>query len=208
MIDHSILFYWTLNCSRTFIFIAFLGSASYADRFPRLLGILMMGIGIIIEWSKGTGLEGISEGIFLILPLLSLITLAPLLSIPLKHEGYFGSVSHLLHHLLNKPKKLYAGITGTLFLLSPILNLGSIRIINDFLEDLRLPSAMSAKSYVVGFSTAMIWSPYFASVSLVLHYFNVPFKQYLIYGIGLSILSLLIGNLLFVLWEKRHPLAN
>lgn len=188
--------------------MAFLVSAVHADRIPRLLGILMMSIGIIIELNKGGGFGGISEGIFLILPLLSLITLAPLLSIPLKHGGYFGAVSHLLHHLLNQPKKLYAGITGTLFLLSPILNLGSIRIINDFLEDLKLPSAMSAKSYVVGFSTAMIWSPYFASVSLVLHYLNVPFKEYLIYGLGLSILSLLIGNLLFAFWEKRHPLER
>ena len=187
---------------------AFLVSAVYADRIPRLLGILMMSIGIIVELNKEKGLGGISEGIFLILPLLSLITLAPLLSIPLRIGGYFGSVSHLLHNLLNKPKKLYAGITGTLFLLSPILNLGTIKIINEFLEDLKLPSAMSAKSYVVGFSTAMIWSPYFASVSLVLHYLNVPFKEYLLYGLGLSLLSLLIGNLLFAFWEKRHPLAR
>ncbi|MCQ6276884.1 hypothetical protein JMM81_18525 [Bacillus sp. V3B] len=188
--------------------LAFLGSASSADRFPRILGIVMMIAGISIEWSKGTGLDGISEGIFLILPLLSLITLAPLLSIPLRLGGYFGSVSHMLHNLLHKPKKLYAGITGTLFLLSPILNLGSVRIINEFLEDLKLPSAMSAKSYVVGFSTAMMWSPYFASVSLVLHYLNVPFKEYMIYGLGLSLLSLLIGNLLFAFWEKLHPLER
>jgi hypothetical protein len=168
----------------------------------------MMSAGIIIEWRKGTGIDGISDGIFLILPLLSLITLAPLLSIPLRLGGYFGSVSHMLHNLLHKPKKLYAGITGTLFLLSPILNLGSVRIINEFLEDLKLPSAMSAKSYVVGFSTAMVWSPYFASVSLVLHYLHIPFKEYLIYGLGLSLLSLLLGNLLFVFWEKRHPLER
>src|SRR4051794_11758559 len=64
--------------------LAFLGSASNADRFPRILGIVMMSAGIIIEWSKGTGITGISDGIFLILPLLSLITLAPLLSIPLR----------------------------------------------------------------------------------------------------------------------------
>ena len=41
---------------------AFLVSAVYADRVPRLLGILMMGVGIIIELNKGKGLGGISEG--------------------------------------------------------------------------------------------------------------------------------------------------
>src|SRR3954468_19636189 len=64
--------------------VAFLGSAFKADRFPRWLGIIMMTSGIIIEWQKGTGVQGISDGIFLILPLLCLLTLAPLLSIPLR----------------------------------------------------------------------------------------------------------------------------
>jgi hypothetical protein len=188
--------------------LAFTGSALKADRFPRSLGIVMMTSGLIIEWNKGTGLDGISDGIFLILPLLSLITLAPLLSIPLRLGGYFESVAVLLRNLLHQPRKLYAGITGTLFLLSPILSLGSVRIINEFLEELKLPSAMSAKSYLVGFSTAVLWSPYFASVSLVLHYMNVSFKEYIIYGIGLSILSLLVGNVLFAIWEKHHPLVT
>lgn len=188
--------------------LAFIGSAGKADRFPRILGLVMMGAGIIIEWNKGTGFAGISEGIFLILPLLSLITLAPLLAIPLRLGGYFESVSHLLHNLLHHPQKLYAGITGTLFIVSPILNLGSVRIINEFLEDLKLPSVMSAKSYIVGFSTALMWSPYFASVSLILHYLNVPFKEYVIYGIGISILSLVIGNLSFAIWEKRNPIKR
>jgi len=185
--------------------LAFFCSAFKADRFPRSLGIIMMTLGIIIEWRKGTGIEGISDGIFLILPLLCLLTLAPLLSIPLRLGGYFQSIAALLRNLMYQPKKLYAGITGTLFLLAPVLNLGSVRILNEFMEEIKLPSTMSAKSYLVGFSTAVMWSPYFASVSLVLHYLNISFKDYILYGIGLSILSLVIGNLLFASWEKRHP---
>lgn len=188
--------------------LAFITSVKNADRFPRFIGIVMMVTGLIIEWSKGTGIDGVSEGIFLILPLLSLITLAPLLSIPLRLGGFFEAVSQLLHNLLQKPKKMYAGITGTLFLLSPILNLGSVRILNDFLEDLKLPSAMSAKGYVVGFTTALMWSPYFASVSLILHYLNVPYMDYVLYGITLSVLALLAGNMLFAIWEKFHPIEK
>jgi hypothetical protein len=186
--------------------IAFVGSAPKADRLPRLLGFFMMGLGMILEIGKGTGVEGISDGLFLILPLLCLITLAPLLSIPLRFGGYFEAVALLLKKLMQQPKKLYAGITGTLFLLSPVLNLGSVRIINEFLDELKLPSMMSAKSYLVGFTTAIFWSPYFASVSLVLHYLHVPFTKYIGYGIVLSCLSLFIGNLLFVHWQKRNPL--
>ncbi|MGO4887555.1 hypothetical protein ACJ2A9_07355 [Anaerobacillus sp. MEB173] len=188
--------------------IAFVASATNANPFPRIVGIIMLGTGIILEFYKGPGLAGIAEGIMLILPLLCLVTLAPLLSLPLKQGGYFEAVESLLRNLLHHPKRLFAGITTSLFVLSPILSLGSVRIINEFLADLKLPSFMSAKSYLIGFSTAVMWSPYFASVSLVLYYLDMPVGNYILYGIGLSFLSLLIGNFLFVLWEKRHPLGQ
>jgi hypothetical protein len=185
--------------------LAFFGSITKADRFPRIVGLLMMGVGIIVEWNKGTGIDGISEGIILILPLLCLLTLVPLLSIPLRLGGFFESISLLLHHLLHQPKKLFTGITGTLFILSPVLNLGSVKIVHEFLEDLKFPSEMTAKGYIMGFTTAIMWSPYFASVSLVLHYLHVPFNEYIFYGFSLGLLSLIVGNILFVFWIKRHP---
>ncbi|MED1472575.1 hypothetical protein [Bacillus salipaludis] len=38
---------------------AFMGSALNAARFPRWLGIFMMTACIVIEWRKGTGVEGL-----------------------------------------------------------------------------------------------------------------------------------------------------
>lgn len=187
---------------------SFIGSAMNAKGFPRIIGIMMMGTGIILEIYKGTGAEGISQGILMILPLLCLVTLAPLLSIPLKLGGYFESIDTLLRNLLHHPRQLFAGITTSLFILSPILSLGSVRILSEFLSDLKLPTAMSAKSYLIGFSTAIMWSPYFASVSLVLYYLDMEVGKYIVYGIGLSFLSLIIGNGLFALWERRNPLER
>jgi hypothetical protein len=187
---------------------SFIGSAMKAKGFPRIIGIMMMGTGIILEIYKGTGAEGISQGILMILPLLCLVTLAPLLSIPLKLGGYFESIDSLLKNLLHHPRQLFAGITTSLFILSPILSLGSVRILSEFLSDLKLPTAMSAKSYLIGFSTAIMWSPYFASVSLVLYYLDMEVGKYIVYGVGLSFLSLIIGNGLFALWERRNPLER
>lgn len=188
--------------------LAFVGSAMKAKGFPRWLGLFMMGTGIVLELQKGAGVAGVSEGILLTLPLLCLIVLAPLIALPLRVGGFFDAVHALLQNLLNHPKKLFAGITGTLFILTPILNLGSVRILNEFLKDLRLPSTMSAKSYLVGFSTSPLWSPYFASVSIVLYYLNIPVGEYIIYGFSFAFLSLIIGNLLFAIWEHRHPMVS
>jgi Tripartite ATP-independent periplasmic transporter, DctM component len=187
---------------------SFMASAMKASGFPRVIGMLMMGTGIILEIYKGTGIEGISQGILMILPLLCLVTLAPLLSVPLKLGGYFESIDSLLKNQLHHPRQLFAGITTSLFILSPILSLGSVRIISEFLSDLKLPTAMTAKSYLIGFSSAIMWSPYFASVSLVLYYLDMEVGKYILYGIGLSFLSLIIGNFLFALWERRNPLER
>jgi len=197
---------WLQYVVFTLAMLTFVGSSANADRFPRLLGIMMMTTGIIMEWAKGTGFGGMNQGISLILPLICLITLAPLLSFPLKIGGYFEAVSSFLHRFINQPRKLYAGMTCTLFIISPILNLASVRILNEFIEELKLPSAMSAKGYLVGFTTALTWSPYFASVSLVLYYLDVPFSEYFLYGLCLAIMSLIVGNLLFALWEKQNPI--
>lgn len=97
LIQYFAQFHWLQLVVVGVALLAFFSSAVNADRFPRLIGIFMMGIGILLEWNKGTGIDGISEGIFTILPLLCLITLAPLLSIPMRLGGYFDSVSRLLH---------------------------------------------------------------------------------------------------------------
>ncbi|PMC35951.1 hypothetical protein CJ195_16995 [Bacillus sp. UMB0899] len=191
-----------------FVIAAFIASVMKAKGFPRIIGSIMMGTGIVLELYKGAGIDGISNGILLILPLLCLVTLAPLLSIPLKLGGYFEAIDSLLRNLLHHPKRLFAGITTSLFLLSPILSLGSVRLISEFLSELKLPSAMSAKSYLIGFSTAILWSPYFASVSLVLYYLDMSVGKYILYGIGLSVLSLIVGNILFAIWAKKHPFED
>ena len=141
LIQYFVHYNWLQYMVVAMSLLVFAVSAIKANSFPRWLGILMMGTGMILEFDKGTGLAGISKGILMILPLICLVTLAPLLSLPLRLGGYFEAISFLLRNLLHQPKKLYAGITSTLFLLSPILSLGSVRIINEFLEDLELPSA-------------------------------------------------------------------
>ncbi|MGJ9384121.1 hypothetical protein [Salipaludibacillus sp. CF4.18] len=188
--------------------LSFLASVSISKGFPRIIGITMMVTGMILELNKGAGFEGISQGLLLILPLICLVTLAPLLSLPLKLGGYFDAVDALLRNLLHHPRQLFAGITTSLFILSPILSLGSVRIISEFLTDIKLPSTMSVKGYMIGFSTAIMWSPYFASVSLVLYYLEMPVGKYILYGIGLSFLSLIVGNILFAFWERNHPLSK
>ncbi|MCU6794057.1 hypothetical protein OB236_18300 [Paenibacillus sp. WQ 127069] len=186
--------------------IAFAGSATKANPTARWYGIVMLIVGVTLEWGKGTGFQGISDGISMNLPLLTLVILVPLLSLPLKLGGYFSAIHLFLQGLRHHPRSLFSGITSVLFILGPILNLGSVRMVDELLKDLKLPPALLAKSYLVGFSTTMLWSPYYAAVGLVLYYLQIPVTGYMAYGIGLALLFLLIGNILFAISQSRHPL--
>lgn len=186
--------------------IAFAGSAFRANSTARWFGISMLIVGIALELGKGAGLKGIGTGISMNLPLLTLVILVPLLALPLRLGGYFDAIHMLLQSYWHRPRQLFAGITGVLFILGPILNLGSVRIVDELLKDLKLPPVLLAKSYLVGFSLTMLWSPYYAAVGLVLYYLKLPVNTYMAYGIGLALLFVLICNVLFAISTRRHPL--
>ncbi|NHN29522.1 hypothetical protein [Paenibacillus agricola] len=186
--------------------IAFAGSASKANPTARWFGVSMLLIGIALEFGKGAGLQGISKGISMNLPLLTLVILVPLLALPLKLGGYFSAIHILLQSYRHHPRKLFTGITSVLFILGPILNLGAVRIVDELLKDLKLPPVLLAKCYLVGFSTTMLWSPYYAAVGLVLYYLQIPVNTYMAYGIGLALLFVLVGNVMFAISSRRHPL--
>ena len=208
LIQYFVQSYWLEYLVVVMALAAFVGSVTKASSMPRWLGITMMGLGMVLEFQTGEGIEGIIRGISMNLPLLTLVILVPLLSFPLKLSGDFEIIYSILHHLRSHPRKIFAGITSVVFLLGPILNLGSIRVVDDLLKNLKLPSVILAKSYSVGFSTTMVWSPYYASVGLVLYYLNVPMGEYLPYGIGMALLFLFVGNIIFWIRSRRHPIGN
>jgi hypothetical protein len=175
----------------------FCSSLSGAKPIPRLFGSTMFVTGVMLNLWKGTTMEGMVNGIVTNLPLLTLVILVPLLSIPLKIGGYLDSIHFYMERMGTDLRKTFGSISVILFCLGPILNLGSIRVLHEMIQDLHFNSKFLAKVYLVGFSTVILWSPYFASVAMVLYYLNVPVFDYLPLGFSLAVIQLLVGNLLF-----------
>ncbi|BCJ88301.1 hypothetical protein [Effusibacillus dendaii] len=103
---------------------------------------------------------------------------------------------------------MFGSMSLFVFTLGPILNLGSIRVLHDMIKDLKLAPVLVAKSNLAGFSTVILWSPYFASVALVLYYLNVPVSHYIPLGLTLAVVQLVIGNLLFGLWFRKKGMLQ
>ncbi|MBD8006307.1 hypothetical protein [Bacillus norwichensis] len=99
---------------------------------------------------------------------------------------------------------MYLLITGLFSLIGPITNLGSLYIVHAMMKKVKLPNELLGRVYVRGFTSVHTWSPYFASVFLVVYSLNIPIHQYLPYGLILSFFQILIAYYLFRYIEMRH----
>ncbi|MFK9094830.1 hypothetical protein [Bacillus salipaludis] len=188
--------------------VVFLLSIRVARPLPRYFSIGMFITGVVINVLKGTPIEGTANGILANMPVMSLVILVPLLTIPFKIDGYFDSIHFYMEKYSHRSRKIFGSISLFIFCLGPIFNIGTIRILHETIKDIKLAPVILAKSYLVGFSTVILWSPYFASVALVLYYLDVPILHYIPIGLPLAVFQFVCGNLLFWIWLKQNKLRD
>lgn len=163
----------------------------------RLFVLTLFLMGIILHFSVGDRGMGLLEGITQNLALLSILILAPLLSIPLKREGVIETVILYLNELKTDPRNTFYGISSFMLTLAPILNMGALRIVHGFVENIKFSSKLLSRSYYVGFTPAVLWSPFFASVGIVLFYLDMTYLSYVAVGILFALLQVAVGIFLF-----------
>lgn len=163
----------------------------------------MFGLGCIILLFQNAGVDVWEASITKNLPIVCLIIVVPVLSVPIALGGYDQSVLGLTGKFKGNPKLLFMLLSSMFYMFGPITNLGSIHIIHSLVEKLKLPVEFLARVYVRSFASINTWAPYFASVILVITYLEVPLYAFLPYGLLLSLVQFLISNLLFSAKEER-----
>lgn len=134
--------------------------------------------------------------------LVILISFAPVLSIPMQLGEYSKEVEKIIKNNTENPSYLYGGITGTFFILGTTLNMGSISIVHSVTGNNGFPKSFLSKAYTRGFTAVFLWSPFFASVFLILFSLDLSIGQYILYGFSLGVIQLIISNLWFNIYEK------
>ena len=163
--------------------------------FYMSLGSLILGHFLILKYNMAytIWLEGITKN----LPLAIVFLMVPVLSIPLKEGGYLQAVNYFISKYVAKTCSLFFALSSSVFGLASIANLGAVRVFHDLVEEVNLPPRFLAKVYSTGFASCMTWSPYFASVNLVLYYTGVSFNSYFLPGFLYGLFLLVLCNLLF-----------
>ncbi|WP_227935337.1 hypothetical protein [Alkalihalobacillus deserti] len=175
---------------------------SKLNGFSKAISSSMLLIGIIVMISSGN-VENWEESVIVNLPLIVLLVIVPMLSFPIGIGKYDEHIGFFIKRYSSSPRKLFLSITGLFFLIGPIINMGTIRLMDDLLKKLKLPNEFLAKSYMRGFTVTIMWSPFFASLLLVLHLVNVPLYSYLPVALVVALIHLLVSNLLF-LRDSKH----
>jgi hypothetical protein len=182
------------NIVATAVFLLFLPLLEWKGR---IFTLTLFTAGGIIHYTVGDTGFGLVQGITQNMPLLSILILAPLLSVPLRREGIIDSVILYLNELKHNPRKTFYGISTFMLTLAPILNMGALRIVHGFVESIHLPSKLLSRSYYVGFTPAVIWSPFFASVGIVLFYLDITYLSYVAVGVMFAVIQMTVGIILF-----------
>ncbi|RAZ81143.1 hypothetical protein [Planococcus halotolerans] len=191
--------------------IVFFTSWLLLEKKSKIFTLSLLIIGMIIHYSaNGRGLA-LFQGITQNMPLLAILILAPLLSVPLKREGIIGSTVSYLDELKNNPRNIFYGLSSVMVIVSPILNMGALRIVHGLVENIKIAPKILSKSYYIGFTPAVIWSPFFASVGIVIFYLDITYMSYLPVGIAFALIQLICGMLLFrpkALKEQKLDIPN
>ncbi|GAB3809063.1 hypothetical protein GCM10028868_38980 [Virgibacillus kimchii] len=178
-------------------------SVFYSKGLPKMFGLAMILVGCSVFFYQQQPLEVWAEGITRNLPLVCLIVVVPVLGIPIGLGNYNSYLAGITSRFQKKPQWIYLFISGLFSLIAPITNLGSMYIIHAMLEKLKLPARLLGSVYPRGFTSVHTWSPYFASVFLVVYSLQIPMYQYLPYGLLLSVFQILVGYGLFRFIEMK-----
>ncbi|WP_423408338.1 hypothetical protein AABM38_22265 [Heyndrickxia sp. MSNUG] len=193
-------FFPSVNLSVIFNLVAvavFFAMLPLLELKGRIFTLSLFSIGMMIHFMVGDLGIHLIEGITQNLALLSILILAPLLSVPLRREGVIDTVVVYLNTVKSNPRNTFYGISSFMLTLAPILNMGALRIVHGFVESIQFPSKYLSRSYYVGFTPAVMWSPFFASVGIVLFYLDITYLSYVAVGAFFALMQMALGIFLF-----------
>ncbi|WP_026688586.1 hypothetical protein [Alteribacter aurantiacus] len=180
---------------------------SHLRGFSRVMSAFMLVTGFLIIFATGN-LGLIKSSLTVNLPLVVLLVTVPVMGFPLRLGKYDEQLSHFVKKHGRNNNRLFFSITSVFFLIGPVINMGSIKLMNNLVEKLSLAKGLLARSYMQGFTSTLLWSPFFASLLLVLNLVGVSLYTYLPFGLGIALLHILVANVLYSQFAKDTAFSS
>ncbi|QQK76411.1 hypothetical protein HUG15_13135 [Salicibibacter cibarius] len=178
-----------------FCLLLIITSLSSLKGIPALTIVLLLIAGTWIHISQ----DGDFKGWFLAFgenaSILTLFITVPILSIPVRIGYYLDALDDFYKRRINNANQFYFMSSSTSFLFSVLLNLGSLPLLYQMLntEQNKALSGKLRKALLRGYVLAVMWSPYFISMALVISYFDVSWAQIFPFGVIIALTGLAVG---------------
>lgn len=186
--------------------LAFVLAFQMLSRKNRFFTGFLFVAGIIINLIYDSQWIGLFDGITQNIALLAIILLAPLISLPLEGEGVINTVISKLNEFKNDERKTFYSVSSFMMMVAPILNMGAIRIVHGFVGRLKINQILLSHAYFGGFTQAIVWSPFFASVGIVISIADMPYVTYMPIGLFFSVLMFMTA--IFLLRPAKSETAS
>lgn len=127
--------------------------------------------------------------------IVTLFLLAPLFGIPVRLPEYVEALRRFYEANLRSKTALFVGTQVLTQIMGVFINVGAIPVVYQmaFVKPQPGMSRLLANALNRGFAGAILWSPYFAAMTLVTSALELPWSTVLPYLLGLAVLSLIVS---------------
>ncbi|CAI6034447.1 hypothetical protein COHCIP112018_00836 [Cohnella sp. JJ-181] len=127
--------------------------------------------------------------------IVTLFLFAPLFGIPVRLPAYVDALKRFYEAKFSSPAALVAGTQLLTQILCVFINVGSIPVVYEMVFVKPRPglNRVLANAMNRGFAGAILWSPYFAAMTLVTSTLRVPWSSVLPHMLVLAVISLIVG---------------
>lgn len=168
-----------------------------------IISLLMLVIGHLLFWYYDLGFSIWREALSINLGLISLFAFVPMLLLPIEVGGYIRSIEDELKKIHSKQGYVFVLLSSITFLLSSVINLAVIRVLFPIFKKTGLSKDNLGRAMLIGFTSTNLWSPYFASVAIILHFMDLPYTKLGPYIFLLAVFHFIFGNIVVLFLLKQ-----
>lgn len=127
--------------------------------------------------------------------IVTLFLFAPLFGIPVRIPAYVEALKRFFEQRLRSKTALFAGTQLLTQMMGVFINVGSISVVYHmvFVKPQHGMTRLLANAMNRGFAGAILWSPYFAAMTLVTTSLGLSWSSVLFYMLGLAVLSIAVS---------------
>ncbi|SFH00528.1 hypothetical protein SAMN05660649_03500 [Desulfotomaculum arcticum] len=179
----------------------------FAKGNARVLTLILLVAGAVVLTNSGADsnlwINSLSQNANLI----TLLILVPAFGIPLRYGGYYEVLDALVNKYMNNKHRIYWVPALLCHFFGALMNMGAIPVVYQLIIHGKLPQEFKKVPAAIlrGFSASIFWSPNMISVALVTHYLQVSWAEFARVGIFFTILTLLVGWLVYIMFDKSTP---